>query len=85
MSKPVSLQLENLFKSFDIGKVEEVTLGANLAKEKLVRLEWDVVNEVPIEEISADSDHQLTPENGWTLTLRPFQIRTFILNLTPKT
>ena len=81
MSRPVTLQLEKLFKAFEISKVEEVTLGANLAKEELERLEWNVVNEVPSTQIRRP---QMTPENGWSLTLQPFQIRTFIINLTPK-
>ena len=82
-SRPVTLQLDKLFKAFEISGVEEVTLGANLAKEKLERLEWNVVNEVPSTEIRPGL--QMTPENGWSLTLQPFQIRTFIINLTPKT
>ena len=83
-SRPVELKLERLFKAFDIGQVEEVTLGANLAAEKLDRLEWNVVNEVP----SPDGHHPrtpLNPQNGWTVTLRAFEIRTFILTLSPKT
>ena len=84
MSMPVELQLERLFKAFDIGGVEEVTLGANLAADKLDRLKWNsVVNEVPNQHQDVHQE-PLNPQNGWTVTLRAFEIRTFILNLSPK-
>jgi len=89
MSKPVSIELDGLFKAFDISSVEEVTLGANLQVEKLHRLQWNVMNEVPVsshEEAvhGGEEEDALMPENGWLVTLQPFQIRTFIIDLNAK-
>ena len=95
MSKPVLVNLEVLFKAFDILSVEEVTLGANLQVEKLHRLQWDVMNEVPtsktrqMEEGGEEEYVQdvLETENGkgsWPVKMQPFQIRTFIIDLNAK-
>merc|ERR1712083_820862 len=87
MSKPVSIKLEGLFKAFDISSVEEVTLGANLQVEKLHRLQWNVMNEVPTSshvEGGGRVKDALGEENGWLVTLQPFQIRTFIIDLNAK-
>ena len=96
MSKPVLVNLEVLFKAFDILSVEEVTLGANLQVEKLHRLQWDVMNEVPtsktrqMEEGGEEEYHVqdvLEAENvkgRWPVKMQPFQIRTFIIDLNAK-
>ena len=83
MSKPASVKLATLFQAFDISKVEEVTLGANLNKAKLQRLQWQVMNEVNFE--SNDEIKQLEQDNGFEITLEPFQIRSFIIEIKPKT
>ena len=92
MSKPVLVNLEVLFKAFDILSVEEVTLGANLRVEKLHRLQWDVMNEVPtsktrqVEGGEEEYVHDVVEaENGgWPVTMQPFQIRSFIIDLNAK-
>merc|ERR1719266_2193712 len=77
MSKPVLVNLEVLFKAFDILSVEEVTLGANLRVEKLHRLQWDVMNEVPTSktrqvEGGEDVHDVVEVENGgWPVTMQP--------------
>jgi lysosomal alpha-mannosidase len=83
MSKPVVLKLDNLFTAFDVSAVEEVTLGANLNKDKLKRFNWNVANEMPLSDFNKPVD-EVKAEDGWSVSLGPFQIRTFILDLKPK-
>ena len=81
MSKPVTLSLENMFQAFKVENVEEVILGANLQKDKLKRLDWNVENEIPNETIDQQNKVDAAP---WTVELNAFQIRTFIVDLLPK-
>ncbi len=87
LSKPATVQLSTLFAAFDITAVEEVVLGANLNKEKLQRLKWDVesANEVRVDGNSVHNKDVLPKEaDGWSVTLSAFQIRTFIVDLKAK-
>ena len=62
-------------------------LGANLQVEKLHRLQWNVMNEVPTSshvEGGGRVKDALGEENGWLVMLQPFQIRTFIIDLNAK-
>ena len=58
----------------------KIILGANLQKDKLKRLKWNVGNAIPVE-IPENIEENNTP---WKVTLNPFQIRTFIIDLTIK-
>lgn len=82
MSEPASLKLENLFSAFDVIKVEEVTLGANLPKDQLQRLQWKVINEIPTQNEQTNSNVQ--KDSGFEVVLKPFQIRSFIIDLQAK-
>ena len=59
-------------------------LGANLQVEKLHRLQWNVMNEVPTSSHMEGGRDAVKAENGWLVTLQPFQIRTFIIDLNAK-
>ena len=62
-------------------------LGANLQVEKLHRLQWNVMNEVPTSshvQGGGREEDALKVENGWLVMLQPFQIRTFIIDLNAK-
>ena len=83
MSKPVTLKLEHIFKAFQIDFVEEVVLGANLRTDKLDRLKWNVMNEVGPSTETENYNNDVKAENGFEITLKPFQIRSFIVNLKP--
>ena len=80
-SKPVSVDLKSMFKVFNIEKVEEVILGANLEVEKLKRLNWNVGNGIPdiVESRNIPKETDITD-----VILNPFQIRSFIVDITPK-
>lgn len=82
MSKPVSIKLDDLFAAFEVIKVEEVILGANLQSNKLQRLQWNVRtnNEIP----SFEDHQQIDKESGFEVVLKPFQIRSFIIDLQAK-
>lgn len=77
MSKTVNLKLDKLFSAFDVRQVQEVILGANLKVEKLQRLQWNVMNQVPIEKEVKNMDE-------FEVTLKAFQIRTFVIDLVAK-
>ena len=80
-SKPVSVDLKSMFKVFNIEKVEEVILGANLEVEKLKRLDWNVGNRIP----DVGESKNIHKETDITdIILNPFQIRSFIVDITPK-
>ena len=80
-SKPVSVDLKSMFKVFNIEKVEEVILGANMEVEKLKRLDWNVGNGIPeiVESRNTRKETDITD-----IILNPFQIRSFIVDITPK-
>ena len=80
-SKPVSVDLKSMFKVFNVEKVKEVILGANMEVEKLKRLDWNVGNGIPeiLESRNTRKETDITD-----IILNPFQIRSFIVDITPK-
>ena len=85
LSRPVSFKLSGILKDFKISQVEEVILSANLQKEKLHRLQWNVEedNDINQDDFETISLTGVDPEDI-VVTLRPMQIRSFIVNIDPK-
>jgi len=74
LSKNVTLDLSKLFKPFTVKSVSETTLGANQYLDKAAKRFVFRTNDT-------EKDVQSNNINGFTVTLTPMQIRTFILNI----
>ena len=79
LSKTASLSLQELLsdRGYGLGQVidvQEASLGANQWKNSLQRLSWPA---------SSDQDMAFSSIQGpaFNITLRPFQIKTFIISL----
>lgn len=84
-SKPVTFSLKDLLADFDIVDAEEVTLGANLNRDKLQRLEWRVKQDNNIEASSEEEgDYVKLDKATLDVSLNPMEIRTFIISLRAK-
>ena len=79
LSKPVTFSLASLFAPFGIAHARETTLSANQWLSEATRLSWKTLathtshNEQQVVEPS--------PENDFNVSLKPLQIRTFVLRL----
>ena len=80
LSKPVVFSLKDIFSAYQINTVKEVTLGANLDIEKLDRLEWNVNDNNIWTEVEEMEEIDL---ETLLIQLKPMQIRTFMINVTP--
>jgi len=77
LSKPVTFNLKHLFKDFQIEKVSEMSLGANQLIGDVKRLVWRSNNN----EVNPERDNTIVPITGdeFSVTLKPMQIRTFVV------
>ncbi|XP_041033071.1 lysosomal alpha-mannosidase isoform X1 [Carcharodon carcharias] len=76
-SKPVTVDLANLFSAFEITSVEEMSLGFNQRKEDVSRLTWKTVQEAH-DVKSASSRNDISKH---TVVLNPMEIRTFRVHI----
>jgi len=74
MSKPVQVNLANLFADFSVTKVEEVSLTANQLKSSVKRIQWNTAQ-------NASPKYQFVPLSGNVMTIRPMEIRTFLITI----
>ncbi|XP_033225889.1 lysosomal alpha-mannosidase-like [Belonocnema kinseyi] len=80
-SKPVIVNLEDLFSDFTVTAAHETTLGGNQWLEDNERLKW-----VPDKDYVVGNNYTFKPimsENEMDVLLMPMQIRTFIVDLIP--
>ncbi|XP_039281888.1 lysosomal alpha-mannosidase isoform X2 [Nilaparvata lugens] len=78
LSKPVTVDLKDLFNTFKIKSMKEMTLGGNMELKNMHRLHWKTVNSAKQEnrpKITHDDSELQTME----IILHPMEIRTFIL------
>lgn len=94
-SKPVKFNFENVFKDYDINKIQEVTLSANQWIEDANRLKFrkdpdtsekrynpKTVNPSAYEKFISVARHKpLKFDENFEVTLSPMEIRTFIVTL----
>ncbi|RZF42310.1 hypothetical protein LSTR_LSTR003928 [Laodelphax striatellus] len=80
LSKPVTVDLKNLFTTFKIKSLKEMALGGNIELKNVHRLHWNT-------EQSARRDnrkkftHDESELQNMEITLYPMEIRTFILEV----
>jgi len=72
LSQPVTLDIANLFQDFSVTQIEEASLTANKLRSSVQRLTWKASEAQP-------PKYQFSPLRGSLVTLRPMEIRTFIL------
>ncbi|GCB79976.1 hypothetical protein scyTo_0019639, partial [Scyliorhinus torazame] len=76
-SKPVTVDLTNLFSAFEITSVEEMSLGFNQRKDDVSRLTWKTVQE--LHSVKTASRHKDTSKH--MVVLNPMEIRTFRIHI----
>jgi len=78
LSKPVTVDIRNLFKPFQITEATEMTLGANLELASATRLDFKSRNPSEDKFKTGQNDAQ-----SLIITLNAMQIRTFLIRVTP--
>ncbi|MEQ2226169.1 hypothetical protein ILYODFUR_024771, partial [Ilyodon furcidens] len=77
-SQPVTVNLQKLFSTLDVLGVSELNLSANQWKDEMRRFDWaPEKEEKPLPKTFEDL-------SVWEITLRPMEIRTFLLRVTFK-
>lgn len=74
LSLPVTLDLQDLFSTFTITRLQETTLAANQLRASASRLKWTT----EIDPISRPAVPRLDPSS---ITLQPMEIRTFVASV----
>ncbi|XP_014218055.1 lysosomal alpha-mannosidase isoform X2 [Copidosoma floridanum] len=80
-SIPAQVDLKNIFSGFTVQSVQETTLGANKWAKDKKRLDWQLeVDDVVDNEVTEN-----TLDASYVVTLKPMEIRTFVVKLAPGT
>lgn len=78
LSKPISIDVQQIFDRYKVIEAKEVTLGANMYKDQAFeRLKWEM--EPPQKE--KQKMEKVVEFNGKTIELRPMEIRSFHIKL----
>ncbi|XP_050536747.1 lysosomal alpha-mannosidase-like [Daktulosphaira vitifoliae] len=80
LSKPVTLNLEDLFTNFRITSLHETTLGANQWLSENSRLSWKTDDEDTLNSHNIENTDQVSV-NPKQVALTPMQIRTFVAEI----
>jgi lysosomal alpha-mannosidase len=80
LSKPVTLSLKSMFSAFDIISAKETSLGANQWVEQVNRMTWPVESN-EIKNTSDDDVSKETEDDDLSVTLKPMEIRTYIVDV----
>ncbi|XP_059093937.1 lysosomal alpha-mannosidase-like [Tigriopus californicus] len=85
LSKPVTISLKDLFSGFSVTNVEETILGANLRRDCLERLTWNVEKDNGIHSSNNTAGEAAQQDKDSSkVTLGPMEIRTYIVDLEPR-
>ncbi|KAL4648547.1 lysosomal alpha-mannosidase [Arapaima gigas] len=77
-SQPVTISLQKLFSTLEVVGVSEMNLSANQWKDEINRFSWKTsTGEQPL-------SHGAGDPSPWVITLRPMEIRTFLLQVRPR-
>eukprot|EP00064_Thunnus_orientalis_P022022 superscaffoldBa00007078_g22201 len=74
-SQPVTVNLQKLFSTLEVLGVSELNLSANQWKEEMTRFDW-----MPQKDVKPLPKKFQDP-SAWEVTLRPMEIRTFLLRV----
>ena len=83
-SKVVKFDMEDIFKAFEISKIEETTLAANQFKKTSLakRFKFEAENETEIrQKTTSRAPKKFNEENDFVVELAPMEIKTFILTI----
>ncbi|XP_051940570.1 lysosomal alpha-mannosidase [Hippocampus zosterae] len=72
-SQPVTVNLQKLFSTLEVTGVSELNLSANQWKEEMKRFDWRS------QTVEKQMKKSLEDPSMWEVTLRPMEIRTFLL------
>ncbi|XP_014672953.1 PREDICTED: lysosomal alpha-mannosidase-like [Priapulus caudatus] len=79
LSQPVTVSLQSMFSPFEVVSAEEHTLAGNKVLSASTRLQWKLADES--NRTPRDWTMQALPANVLDVTLKPMEIRTFVLTL----
>ncbi|XP_076264017.1 lysosomal alpha-mannosidase-like [Rhynchophorus ferrugineus] len=82
LSRPVQVNLQDLFTLFDIKKIQETTLGGNQLLKDNQRLMFNSPDQRELENDNHQDDELL---EKYVVSLNPMQIRTFIISIEMRT
>nr|XP_051693848.1 lysosomal alpha-mannosidase isoform X1 [Oryctolagus cuniculus] len=74
LSSPVTLNLQNLFSTFTITRLQETTLAANQPRASASRLQWNP-------DTGTTPTPTVPPLDPASITLQPMEIRTFVASV----
>jgi lysosomal alpha-mannosidase len=81
LSKPVTIQLKNMFTQFEIEDATEMTLGANQELSKASRLTFRTTDSNMNKIEGKDSLNGSFNRDNLSVTLYPMEIRTFVIKV----
>ncbi|XP_058798646.1 lysosomal alpha-mannosidase-like isoform X2 [Phymastichus coffea] len=81
-SVPARLDINDLFPAFNVLSVLETSLGANRRAKDDGRLLWEAEQQDELPELDAEAP--AVSRDTCTVSLKPMQIRTFLLKLSPR-
>ncbi|XP_071865397.1 lysosomal alpha-mannosidase II isoform X2 [Bombus fervidus] len=84
LSKPVEVNIQDLFTTFTIVSIKETTLGGNQWIDDVNRLKWESETNDVLKREEHFSHPVEIKEGVINVLLQPFEIRTFIVEIVPR-
>ncbi|XP_069124923.1 lysosomal alpha-mannosidase-like [Argopecten irradians] len=81
LSKDVTVNLANLFTTFNVTSMTELTLGANMVLSDLHRLQWNTTDTREESTQDGSTDSEVSDVGSMDVKLKPMQIRTYQVQL----
>ncbi|XP_076174533.1 lysosomal alpha-mannosidase II isoform X1 [Ptiloglossa arizonensis] len=81
LSKPVEINIQDLFSTFIILSVEETTLGGNQWLADMNRMKWEIETNDILEKEENSSQPVKVEEQMINILLKPMEIRTFVVKI----
>ncbi|KZC06792.1 Lysosomal alpha-mannosidase, partial [Dufourea novaeangliae] len=84
LSRPVEVNIQDMFSTFTILSIEETTMGGNQWLKDMNRMKWHPETNDVLQE-RANTINEIQIEEGViNVLLRPMEIRTFIIKISPR-
>ena len=84
LSKPVDINIQDLFSTFTITSIEETTLGGNQWLKDLDRMKWEAETNDVLQTQGTSTPLVEIGEGVTNVLLKPMEIRTFIVKTAPR-